>query len=681
MSEFDLLDNKILFKKYKCMEKIGKGSFGCVYKGINILDKSEVAIKFEKKICESHLLENESNYLSILKGYGIPQIKSYGIYRNFYVLIEELLGYNLSEIKGKIKSFTLKDIPMLALQIIDRIEFIHSKNIIHRDIKPENFMTGYKNPSVIYIIDFGISKKYRSSRTGKHLKYELTGKLFGTARYVSYNGSRGVELSRRDDLESIGYMLIYLYKGKLPWQGIRLREKNAKSQYLEMLYLKKFTKPEILCSGLPPEFTEYIKYTKKLLFEQDPDYDYLRNLFRRVLLRMNQINDMKFSWVKKNNYFRKNKSEVDLMNKSKEKYINLLKRKESSQTRLYKSIRQSLERDEKSRKQIAKSKSELLYPTNISFNNNIINSQNKNKRVESTDKSEVINKGMDNSNISKDVLSYNSQKAQYNYDIAGFQDEKKVFELFYLRRNNLIKNKKSAFSPNNNITYINMDRFKKNQFDIKTSDSKFVKKSDNYSLNYKNNNNNSNEKIMNKKLNLSIDLDNNHINKSKLLENEIYSSPSYSEITNNIFIPKLQFNPKEIKRRYLCENIYNNILNRINHQLNPLKLENNCIIENKAFSYDRSNNLITNNINIHNLKKSNNNNNFSFNNYFYNKNEKSNNNKINNNFQSNYNSFNNNSNNVNIINGNNNVKKIEVYNAKKGVDINIYSIPFSLNSL
>ena len=113
---------------------------------------------------------------------------------------------------------------MTAIQIIDRIEYVHSKNIIHRDIKPENFTIGYNNKSTIYIIDFGISRKYRSAR--KHLKFQLLGKMFGTIRYASYNASRGVEQSRRDDLESIGYMLIYLYTGRLHWKGINLKAHN-----------------------------------------------------------------------------------------------------------------------------------------------------------------------------------------------------------------------------------------------------------------------------------------------------------------------------------------------------------------------------------------------------------------------------------------------------------------------
>ena len=122
MSDYKMLKNKVLFKKYKIIKTLGKGSFGCVFQGINILDGSDVAIKVEQKNAKCHLLEQESYYLSLLKGYGIPSVKSYGKSGKFYVLVQELLGYNLTQIKKTINSFTITDIALLALQIIDRIE-------------------------------------------------------------------------------------------------------------------------------------------------------------------------------------------------------------------------------------------------------------------------------------------------------------------------------------------------------------------------------------------------------------------------------------------------------------------------------------------------------------------------------------------------------------------------------
>ena len=429
MKNYKYLQNKVIFGKYKLKKKIGKGSFGYVFKGLNIQDNSEVAIKVERKDVKSHLLEVESNFLSILKGYGIPEIKSYGYSGKFYILVEELLGDHLDEIR-KGRNLTIKDISMLAIQILDRIEFVHSKNIIHRDIKPENFLLGYNNSPIIYIIDFGISRKYRSSRTGKHIKFSLTGKLFGTVRYVSFNASRGVQQSRRDDLESIGYMLLYIMKGKLPWQGINMRDHDRKKKYLQMLYLKKNITPEMLCKGLPQEFTEYVKYCKNLAFEQDPDYEYLRNLFRNILKKIHEKNDLNFSWNKKL-FFRIMNSKKEI---SQEKYINLLKRKESPQTRLYRIIQKSLEKNENSKKRIKGS-----------FDN-----ENQNNRGASEDevKFESRYKELDTTDISNEELSYNSLMAHYNMNIMKFQDENKIFKELNSKKNNSYKIKDIPYDIN-----------------------------------------------------------------------------------------------------------------------------------------------------------------------------------------------------------------------------------------
>ena len=268
----------------------------------NIKTKEIIALKFELRNSDSDLLKEESILLSILKGPGIPKIITFGRYYNFYVLVQEILGFNLLQIKSLIKQYTIKDIGMMGIQIMNRIEYIHSKNIIHRDIKPENFTTGYNDLSTIYLIDFGIARKYRSSRTLKHVKFELTGRMFGTVRYASYNASRGCQQSRRDDLESVGNMLIYLYTGVLPWKGINLKDKLRKKKYLDMLLLKKYTTNEVICNGMPKEFLEYYKYCRNLTFEQDPDYEYLRNCFRGMLKANLDRNDLKFSYLFNKNY-------------------------------------------------------------------------------------------------------------------------------------------------------------------------------------------------------------------------------------------------------------------------------------------------------------------------------------------------------------------------------------------
>ena len=570
---FNILKNKILFKKYKIEGLLGKGSFGCVFRGINLKDNSELAIKVERKDAKSHLLEIESNFLSILKGYGIPEIKSYGRTAYFYVLVEEILGPNLTNIKNK-QSFTLKDISMIAIQIIDRIEYIHSKNIIHRDIKPENFTIGYKNQSTIYIIDFGISKKYKSSRTGKHVKYSLTGKLFGTVRYISYNASRGVQQSRRDDLESIGYMLIYLCNGKLPWQGLGFKDINARKKYLEMLYLKKFTPPEIICKGLPIEFVEYIKYCKNLTFEQTPDYEYLRNRFRTILLKMNQINDLKFTWLTKINIQKQNKNlKTKILDKKETtntntKYINLLRRKQSPQTRLYRAIQHSLEKDDKSIKSL-RTKSELSCEEKNLVPNKKINIDIYDRGISE----DGLRNKLNNSYLSKDIISYNSHLAQYNMNVLGFQDEKKIYQLYLMRRRNRIS--KISFSPspspynypkNNSNILINCT---KNKFDYKSTDysTKNISKENLKFLSYKKHKNQN--KIFKKRFNYSIDLDKNFFKENlNIIKNKIHSQSEL--IKNNKTNKKILPNDK---RRTICENIYKNAINKIRKSLNNENIE------------------------------------------------------------------------------------------------------------
>ena len=591
---FNSLKNKIIFKKYRVDKILGKGSFGCVFKGQNINDQSNVAIKAEKKNSKMHLLETESQFLSTLRGYGIPDIKSYGHSGKFYILVEELLGLNLSQLKDK-SHFNIKDLAMLAIQIIDRIEYIHSKYIIHRDIKPENFTIGYTNLGTIYIIDFGISRKYKSSRTGKHLKYSIIGKLFGTVRYLSYNASRGLEQSRRDDLESIGYMLIHLANGKLPWQGLKLKVKNVKKNFLEMLYLKKFTRPEDLCKGLPSEFAEYIKYCKRLSFEQDPNYDYLRSRFTNILSSKGLINDIKFSWII-NKKFKKNNNEY----LSKEKYINILKRKQSPQIRLYRAIQNSLQNQEQSLKNI--NRIEKSCEQKKFFPNKKLNIDIYNRGASEDCKRRKI---VDTSNISKETISYNSHFAQYNINISGFEDEKKIYQLYQKR------NKIRSFTPDENNKN-NIFNFYQNQIDSKLNIIN-IKDINKKSLNIISNGKNLYNSKKMKRNKFSFDLENFYF-KEKIIIREIQRS--LSEIIKDKKINKKKI-PNEKKE--ILKKDYN--LNKINKTkaINKNKINEilSCDINNTRKKNDKININLINKFNSGESEDS-----FSFKNLYIDKNIK-----------------------------------------------------------
>jgi serine/threonine protein kinase len=295
-SRTDEIPGKIFFKYYKAEKKLGEGSFGKIYTAINIKTKELYAIKLERKDFGQGLLETEARIFSHLKGFGIPEMKTYGYNQHYNILIMELLGYSLEEFFQKMKKkFSIKTTCMLGLQMIDRIEWVHNKNLIHRDIKPDNFVMGRGDKNhIVYILDFGLSKKYFSSKNSKHIKFTQNKKLTGTARYASINAIKGCEQSRRDDLESIGYVLMYFLRGSLPWQG--LKNKNGEDRYTKIYEKKKNTTPEELCNNFPDEFKEFVNYTRHLQFESKPDYDYLRGLLKNVMNKLNYEYDYFYDW-------------------------------------------------------------------------------------------------------------------------------------------------------------------------------------------------------------------------------------------------------------------------------------------------------------------------------------------------------------------------------------------------
>ena len=308
--------DKLILGKYRLKDQIGEGSFGMIYKAES--ESCLYAIKFEKKrINKRSLLESESKIMSYLKGPGIPKIYSYSIYNDYNIMVMQLLGPNLNNLlrKEKDKKLSLKTICMLGIEMVRILKFIHDKHIIHRDIKPDNFAMDYPKGVNLYLLDFGLAKQYRSSKTLEHYAMKKNKKLTGTARYASINALRGNDQSRRDDLESIGYVLMYLLNGSLPWQGMDAKTKEEK--YAKILYKKEITPPEELCKGCPKELISYIKYTKNLEYEEDPNYDYLIELFEKVIKKnLNENIDYRYDCnINKENKLKEKEGDISFISK------------------------------------------------------------------------------------------------------------------------------------------------------------------------------------------------------------------------------------------------------------------------------------------------------------------------------------------------------------------------------
>ncbi|KAL2500867.1 casein kinase I-like 3 [Forsythia ovata] len=289
---------RIVGGKFKLGRKIGSGSFGEIFIATHIDTFEIVAVKIENnKTKHPQLLYEAKLYNIIQGGSGIPGIKWSGVDGDDNVLVLDLLGPSLEDLFVYCgRKFSLKTVLMLADQMITRIEFVHSKGFLHRDIKPDNFLMGLgRKANQVYIIDFGLAKRYRDSITNRHIPYRENKNLTGTARYASCNTHLGIEQSRRDDLESLGYVLLYFLRGSLPWQGLKAATKKQK--YDKICEKKLSTPIEVLCKSHPVEFASYFHYCHSLTFDQRPDYGFLKRLFRELFTREGYEFDYIFDWT------------------------------------------------------------------------------------------------------------------------------------------------------------------------------------------------------------------------------------------------------------------------------------------------------------------------------------------------------------------------------------------------
>lgn len=273
----------IFCKNFQIKNQISAGSFGEVFICINIMTQQELAIKLEPFTQKEDSLRSVLRESALLQKMqeikGIPKIFQSGTENGYDFMIMELLGKDFASLLKIHKIFSLKIVGMLAEQLLTILEQVHEKNIVHRDIKPENVLVGKEGRfTSIYLLDFGISKFYRDG-SHRHIVYRDKKPFIGTTRYASVNSHKGIELTRRDDLESLGYMLLFFANGSLPWQNLKCQGKEKNMKVGEMK--ERITNPE-LCKGLPKEFWEYFNYVKNMAFKKEPDYQYLKGLFQRV---------------------------------------------------------------------------------------------------------------------------------------------------------------------------------------------------------------------------------------------------------------------------------------------------------------------------------------------------------------------------------------------------------------
>lgn len=286
----------LLGGRFKIGQKIGRGAFGAIYRGIDLLTLQKVAVKLEPARTKQPQLEYEARVYDVLSNsVGIPEIHWYGTEIDYNIMVIELLGPSLEQLLAYCGGrFSLKTVLMLADQLLRRVEYLHSKGLLHRDLKPENFLVGAGQKSnCIYLIDFGLAKRYRDSK-GKHIPYREDKNLTGTARYASVYTHLGIEQSRRDDLEALGYSLLYFLSGQLPWQGLQAADKQSKYSLITEKKLQ--TSVESLCKGHPVEFATYINYAKAMRFIDQPDYSFLRSMFRDLFIREGYQFDSVFDW-------------------------------------------------------------------------------------------------------------------------------------------------------------------------------------------------------------------------------------------------------------------------------------------------------------------------------------------------------------------------------------------------
>ena len=282
--------------QYALLEKIGYGGSSKVFLAIDTekgIPYAAKAVFIDGRSNDGRSLQREIrihrqlHHDNIVKLHEVLHLKKKS---TAYLILEYASFGSLGRFVSR--GLDMKTIATIFKQICAGLRYLHSKGISHRDVKPANFVFGRKSGSgVLHLIDFGLATQYRDPRTGDHIPYSENQCVAGTARYASINAHLGIVASRRDDLESLAYMLVYLLKARLPWQGLHSGDK-----YAAIAKVKMQTSVDELCAGTPREFAVFVDQVRSLRFDDTPDYAFYRKLFRQLFLRQGFQFDGVYDW-------------------------------------------------------------------------------------------------------------------------------------------------------------------------------------------------------------------------------------------------------------------------------------------------------------------------------------------------------------------------------------------------
>lgn len=266
----------IIGKKYKIIQELGDGTFGKVFKAVNILTNNNVAIKIEKER-ESRILKYEARIYNLLHNMkNIPKIRLFGTEEEYTYMVIDLFSCSIDK-----RVTSNKDKIIIFKNSLIIMKDLHENGFIHRDIKPDNILFEERNSNQVKLIDFGLSKKYLD-KNNNHLEYKDGKKIIGTIKYCSINLHNGCEPSRRDDIESLIYTFIKVYSGLLPWDNYDI---NNKEIYTEKVFEeKKNIYNFIINNNIPFEFACMIKYIRNVKYDEKINYDYIYNLLDLLLI-------------------------------------------------------------------------------------------------------------------------------------------------------------------------------------------------------------------------------------------------------------------------------------------------------------------------------------------------------------------------------------------------------------